>query len=284
MTDYAALPPSVLAKVATLEHHCLTLASKLDGSRRDLQSLSVQQRNLAPRTVHDEYEANRESERVIAEAQRLSDAVAAQTAICERLEKRLRAEERVIASCKQFLHELPDSARLRVVEGQAGDLDDIRQRIKEVNEEMTRVRALPIPSDDIAARVTRYVDALAASAQPVIQGIGDGQALRVLYPVNEHADRVTLSGFSETNGSALLLAALVDGERLAERLLRVAVDGSITANERSERLRPLQQQMTRLRYDEEATICVGDDVSRWSSAPAWAVLQVEIEHALEVAA
>ena len=36
----------------------------------------------------------------------------------------------------------------------------------------------------------------------------------------------------------------MDGERLAERLLRVAVDGGITANERAERLRPLQQQMT----------------------------------------
>ena len=131
--------------------------SKLEASRRDVQQLRIEQRDLAPRTVHDEYEANRESERVIAEAQRLSDAVAAQTAICERLEKRLRAEERVIASCKQFLHELPDSARLRVVEGRAGDLDDIRQRIKQVNDEMSRVRTFPVPADDLAERIGRYV-------------------------------------------------------------------------------------------------------------------------------
>jgi acid phosphatase class B len=49
--------------------------------------------------------------------------------------------------------------------------------------------------------------------------------------------------------------ALVDGERLAERLLQVAVEGGISATERNKRLHALQLVETRLRYDEEASIC-----------------------------
>ena len=59
--DYKNLPASVLAKIAELEHQCISLSTKLDRSRRDLQGLRVQQRDLTPRTVHDEYEANREN-------------------------------------------------------------------------------------------------------------------------------------------------------------------------------------------------------------------------------
>jgi len=59
-----------------------------------------------------------------------------------------------------------------------------------------------------------------------------------------------------------LLLALVDGERLAERLLQVAVEGGISATERNKRLHALQLEETRLRYD-EASICAaisnGDD-------------------------
>ena len=288
MTDYASLPSSVLAKIAQLESHCLTLTTKLEASRRDLQRLRIERRDAVPQTVGDEWQANRESERVLSEWARLDAAIAAQLATCERLEQRLRAEERTVTACKRFLHELPAHARLRVVEGQAGDLDDIRARIKAVADEIGAVQRLPVPSDDLRDRVSRYVDDLAARAQPIIAGIGDGETLRVLYPLHDHADRVTLSGFATDQGNALLLVALVDGERLAERLLQAATVGSITASERNERLRVLHQQLTQLRYDEEAAItCAlndGDDVSRSGSAPAWAVLMVQVEHALEAAA
>ena len=45
-------------------------------------------------------------------------------------------------------------------------------------------------------------------------------------------------------------------EHLTERLLQIAVDASISPTERNERLQALQQQLTRLRYKEEAAICV----------------------------
>ena len=50
----------------------------------------------------------------------------------------------------------------------------------------------------------------------------------------------------------LLLAALLQPERLAERLLRVATETGITASEREMRLRALRSEEVRLRYDEEA--------------------------------
>ena len=59
--DYKNLPASVLGKIAELEHQCISLSTKLDRCRRDLQGLRVQQRDLTSRTVDDEYEANREN-------------------------------------------------------------------------------------------------------------------------------------------------------------------------------------------------------------------------------
>jgi hypothetical protein len=79
--------------------------------------------------------------------------------------------------------------------------------------------------------------------------------------LHDHADRLSLSGFSEAEGSPLLLAALVDGERLAERLLANAIAGSISASERNERLQALRLEETRLRYDEEASICAAASAS-----------------------
>jgi hypothetical protein len=288
MTDYQTFPPAVLAKVAAIDAHCLDLTAKLECARRELSALRQELRDLTPRVAHDEFSANREYERLTAERARLTDAITAQTASCERLERRLHAEERTVASCKRWLHELPAGARLRVVEGHGGDLDDIRARIKAVKDEIARVQALPVPAADLAGRIKRYVDGLAAKARPVIQGIGEGETLRVLYPLNENANRTHLSAFAPHDGNALLLMALVDGDRLAERLLQIATDTGISASERDQRLSALRLEETRLRYAEEAAvgaaIANGDEASRSASAPAWAVLQVEIEHELAAAA
>ena len=72
-----------------------------------------------------------------------------------------------------------------------------------------------------------------------------------------------MARFSPDEANVLLLAALLQPERLAERLLRVATE--ITASEREMRLRALRSEEVRLRYDEEAAICAAiersDDAS-----------------------
>ena len=90
----AALPSSVLLKIAMLEQACSALVDQLERSRKGLQQLRIELRDLTPREVYDEEQANAESDRLIAENKRLTEAITAQIEICERQEKRLRAEER----------------------------------------------------------------------------------------------------------------------------------------------------------------------------------------------
>jgi hypothetical protein len=107
MTDYASLPSGVLTKIAQLDDLCLTLSTKLEASRRDLQQLRVERRDCVPQTVFDQAGINAESDRVLGEWARLDDAISAQQAVCERLEARLRSEAAIATACKQFLHGLP---------------------------------------------------------------------------------------------------------------------------------------------------------------------------------
>ena len=136
--------------------------------------------------------------------------------------------KRLSGPAKQYLHDLPDGAQLRVVEAKGGDLADIRaahhggKGRNRAGANGSRCRPMILPSGS-----RRYVADLAARARPVISGIGDGQSLSVHYPLRPDADRITLSGFSDFEANALLLAAFMDGERLAERLLETALDGTI---------------------------------------------------------
>jgi hypothetical protein len=288
MIEPSSLPPSVLVKVATLEAGCTGLGARLEAARRELQRLRAERRDCVPQTVHDEESANRESERVLAEWARLDDAIERQLTLSEALERRLRGAERIVREVKQFLHEVPAGAQLRVVESHGGDLDDIRARIDAVKGELAQTLRTPTLSGDLGAKIADYVADLASKARPVISGTGDGESLRVLYPLHDHADRVTRSGFSDHEANALLLAAMLHGESLAKCLLRTATDAGITANERSMRLQALQAEMVTLRYSEEAAItdalARGEDAIRSSSQPAWAVLMIEVDHEQQAAA
>jgi len=269
-----------------LDDLCLTLSTRLDRARSELQRLRIERRDCVPQTVYDQAGINAESDGVLAEWARLDDAIAGQVEVCERQEQRLRSEATITTACKQFLHGLPTGARLRQVEARPDDLADVRERITRTQREIAKVERTPTPSDDIADRVKRHVDGLAAKALPIITGIGDGQALKVLYPLHEHADRVAQSGFSQHEGNALLLFALLDGEVLAKRLMETISDVSISSRERDQLLHALREQLTELRYAEEASICAaierGDDVTR--SGPPWAVLMIEIEQQQRAAA
>jgi hypothetical protein len=227
-----------------------------------------------------------EVERFESERRRLDDAIAAQEATCERQQHALRATEAEIKGCKTWLNELPSNARLVEAQGTAGDLGCIRQRIRALRDEIDGLERLPVPSPDIATRIRGYVDQLAAKAQPLVLGIGDRQTLKVLFPLNDHADRRTQTHFAPTDANPLLMAALLDGDRLAERLLAIATSG-ITARERDEKLRTLRSQLEAARYDEECSICAaldrGEDVMR-ASAEAWAALQVKVATAKKAAA
>ena len=82
------------------------------------------------------------------------------------------------------------------------------------------------------------------------------------------------------------MAAFLDADRLAERLLEAALTGSITQTERDRRLHGLNGRLNTLRFDEEQAVCAalakGADVTR--DAEAWAVLMIEVTQEARVAA
>ena len=251
MIDAASLPANVLVRIAVLEQNCTGLATRLEAARRELQRLRAERINTVPNAVHDEASALIESDRVLGEWARIDDAIETQTTRCEALERRLRGAEGVVRSCKQFLHELPANARL--VEHNVDnvhaldDVDDIRSRLDAVKGEIARTTRTPTLSGDLGSRIADYVADLASKARPVISGTGDGETLRVSWPLNDHADRTTQSGFSPHECNALLMFALLDGKRLAERLLQVATEVGISSNEREMRLRSLRSAAMRTR-------------------------------------
>jgi hypothetical protein len=272
MIDPASLPPSVLQKIAVVEQRCIGLTAQWEQAQRDLRDVCTERSRLAYRTVNDEYEANREVERYEAERQRLDKAIVAQEQAVERTQRALKSTEAVIRSCKAWLNELPSNARLVEVTGRVQDLDVVRERIARTRAEIDALERMPTPSSDLSKRIRAHVQRLAEKAQPLVTGIGDGETLKAMFPLNDHADRRTQTYFSQDDANPLLLAALLHPERLTDRLLAAAMASGIPKGERDAKLKTLRSQLEQARYDEEASL--GNDV-RSSSQPAWAVLMVK---------
>jgi hypothetical protein len=98
------------------------------------------------------------------------------------LENKLHNAENTLADCKAFLAALPDDAVLepvKVVKPNGLDLDTVWRRIEDAEDEVKRLRAVPVPSSDIEDRIREYVVAL---ARPQVSGIGTGQRLQVRWP------------------------------------------------------------------------------------------------------
>ncbi len=92
---------------------------------------------------------------------------------------------------------------------------------------------------------------------------------------NENANRVHQSGFSQYEGNALLLAALLQPDRLTERLMETINDTGISARERDQLLHALQEELTSFamtkrprsarRSSAVTTRCTGQDRHRGPS-------------------
>ena len=58
-------------------------------------------------------------------------------------------------------------------------LDDARQRVADIEDEIAQLRAVPTPSPDVEKQIKAYVAAL---ARPRVSGVASGQQLRVSWP------------------------------------------------------------------------------------------------------
>ena len=100
------------------------------------------------------------------------------------LENKLDCARYMLADARAFLDALPDDAVLTPVASvkpNGIDLDTVWRRIEDAEDEVKRLRAVPVPSSDIEARIGEYVNAL---ARPKVTGIAAGQQLQVSWPDN----------------------------------------------------------------------------------------------------
>jgi hypothetical protein len=97
------------------------------------------------------------------------------------LERKLSAAEHRLSDCRAWLDALPDDAVLEPVKVKpnGSDLEGIRQRIKDAEDELKKLASVPVPSADIKKRIEDYVGSL---ARPRVSGIAKGETLRVSWP------------------------------------------------------------------------------------------------------
>jgi septal ring factor EnvC (AmiA/AmiB activator) len=97
------------------------------------------------------------------------------------MERNLSTAKYKLSSCKSWLDGLPDDVVLEPVKVNASrrDLAEVRQRIKDAEDELKALRAVPVPCADIKVRIEHYVSSL---ARPTVSGIAKGETLRVSWP------------------------------------------------------------------------------------------------------
>jgi hypothetical protein len=95
---------------------------------------------------------------------------------------KLDSAQYTVKNCRAFLDALPDDAVLTPVASvkpNGVDLDTVWRRIEDAEDEVKRLRAVPVPSSDIEERIRAYVADL---ARPKVAGIAAGQRLQVSWP------------------------------------------------------------------------------------------------------
>jgi hypothetical protein len=98
------------------------------------------------------------------------------------IENKLDAARYTLTDARAFLDALPDDAVLTPVASvkpNGLDLDTVWRRIEDAEDEVKRLRAVPVPSSDIEDRIREYVAAL---ARPKVSGIATGQRLQGDWP------------------------------------------------------------------------------------------------------
>jgi hypothetical protein len=138
---------------------------------------------------------------------------------------------------------------------QGTTLADVRQQIKEAQDELQELRRVPTPAADIEQRVQRCVEKLGSVT---VSGIGEGEELRMKH-----------------SGDALaLMAALFPDEtvKLAMAEVERTANTPLPVKERRERMAELKQEIIELQHIEEALVVAGHGERAPDDAPPEAIL------------
>jgi hypothetical protein len=147
-----------------------------------------------------------------------------------------------LSSCKAWLDELPDNAVLEPVKVKPNgrSLSDVRQRIKDAEDELKKLASVPAPSADIRERVEAYV---ASQGRPKVLGIEDGQ-LNIVWP----------------NSTIAVLALLLPGEMVNACMQEINRVSSLPVPlpERQRRVAELRLEIDKL---QRQALALGEDAS-----------------------
>jgi hypothetical protein len=197
------------------------------------------------------------------------------------LKRRCDTVQAIYTRCRAFIDTLPQDAVLEPVKTNVDGrtLADVRERIKDAEDELKILRALPTSSADIEQRVRAYVEAM---ARPQISGIGKGERLKVIWPGAGWGT----SGPREDRAEVLPMMALLFPDAMVNALMReierMASD-VVPIKERATRIAELEAEISELAYVEEplvaAAIADCEDVQRSPNALPQAVLGVKVVEA-----
>jgi len=194
------------------------------------------------------------------------------------LECKLRAAQYTLSSCKAWINQLPDGTVLEPVDVKVNghDLEEVRARLKDAQDELKALRAVPRPSADIEERVRAYVREM---ARPDITGVGSGERLKVIWP----GAGWDSSGPREHRADVLPMMALLHGDAMVAALMQEVermADEPLPRAERKRRIAALDAELVELARVEEvlvaAALAHGEPVERSPSAPPQAVLGVRV--------
>lgn len=132
----------------------------------------------------------------------------------------------VLQSCKGWIEGLGASTKLHIVSAPPADLDlaVAEPKLAKLRAEFAQLRNTVPLAHDIAHKVAAYVHELGQHASPLLRGLGEGQALEVLWPGGPDSNRLNSGGFSSIDGNALYLAALLTPDALTETIMGAIAD------------------------------------------------------------
>jgi Tfp pilus assembly protein PilN len=240
------VPQSVLIKLTELSNAAEYLQGQLTKTE---DAISIARKRLSGGFAKD---------------QEFNDTMAALNQMVEKdlpaIKRRQSDTQWVLSSCKVYLDQLPDGTVLEPVTMKADgyEIKQVRDQIRDRENELERLLRLPTPSADIEARLRNYVTSL---AHPLIEGIGAGQKLEVRWP----------------HDCAVAMMAFVHADKLVEVLMAEVTrmtNEVMAPKARGKRIAQLEQEIEL--WQRQAVALNADDLSFIRDLPAHVVLGVRV--------
>lgn len=203
----ANLPHPILAKLVDLDARAAALATAADKLESEME--------FARRILGNKIEVE------IAEYAKVQAGFAALHASAQQARQHADSVQGVLQSCRSWIENLGASTKLHMVAAPSADLDlaVAEPRLAKLRAEFAQLRNTVPLAHDIADKVANYVHELGRQARPLPRGLGEGQVFECLWPTGPDCNRMNASGFSDIDGNALYLTALLQPDLLTEAIM-----------------------------------------------------------------